>query len=123
MFIVTIIESIFMSLIMIGAGVMCKNGANDNPQNGIGYKTKLSRKNADTWKEANKYGGNVFIMCGALYIVLTLMLCIVFYHRFNDIIAILLDIGIVPVILIGICVSEIHLRSIFDKDGNRKMTN
>ncbi|BAH07312.1 SdpI family protein [Clostridium kluyveri] len=120
MFIFAIVNLIFLSLVIIGGGFLCKSIANVNPHNGIGYRTKLSKKNADTWKEANIYGGNVLIICGAVYFVLTLISVVVFYDNFNGLIAVVLSIGIVPVILIGVFISEIHLRSIFDSDGNRK---
>ncbi|WP_242951280.1 hypothetical protein [Clostridium kluyveri] len=60
------------------------------------------------------------VICGAVYLVLTLIFAVVFYDNFNGLIAVVLSIGIVPVILIGVFISEIHLRSIFDSDGNRK---
>lgn len=120
MFIFTIVDSIFLSLFIIGGGFLCKSVANENPHKGIGYRTKLSKKNVDTWKEANTYGGNVLIICGAVYLVLTLIFAIIFHDNFNILIAVAFSIGIIPVILIGVFISEIHLRSVFDRDGNRK---
>ncbi|MFL0196217.1 SdpI family protein [Clostridium sp. WILCCON 0269] len=122
MFIFAIVDSVFLSLVIIGGGFLCKSIANVNPHNGIGYRTKLSKKNADTWKEANTYGGNVLIICGAVYFVLTLISAVVFHNNFNGVMAVVLSIGIgiVPVILIGVFISEIYLRNIFDSEGNRK---
>ena len=116
---VSIIESIVMSLVIVGCGYMCKIVANEKISDGIGYRTKLSKKNPDTWREANIYGGKVFMICGLIYLICSLIFSLIF---FNDeaIASIGVAFGILPVSLIGIYVSERHLRSIFDNEGNRK---
>lgn len=115
----SIMFSIFLSLIIIGGGFMCKSIANDRPNNGTGYRTKLSKKNADTWKEANTYGGKMLTICGLIYLVLSLAFSIIFYSNAN-MTFIVISIGMLPVLLVGILISEAHLRNTFDKDGNRK---
>ncbi|MGE5628127.1 MAG: SdpI family protein [Solirubrobacterales bacterium] len=120
MFIFTIVDSIFLSAVIIGGGLLCKSLADKNPNNGMGYRTKLSRKNADTWREANIYGGNMLIICGVVYLILALILAALFYNNFSDSIIVFLSMGIVPVVFVGVLVSEVHLRSIFDSDGKRR---
>ncbi|MDP4178574.1 MAG: SdpI family protein [Bacillota bacterium] len=114
----SIMDSIFMSLIIIGGGFMCKSVANEKPNNGMGYRTKLSKKNLDTWKEANTYGGNMLIICGIVYFILSLTYSILFFN--NNMTVIVVSIGMLPVLLIGILFSEKHLKNMFDNDGNRK---
>lgn len=122
MFIFTIVDSIFLSAVIIGGGFLCKSIADKNPKNGMGYRTKLSRKNADTWKESNIYGGNMLIICGVVYLILALTLAVLFHNNFNDSIIVFLSMGIIPVVFVGILISEVHLRSIFDRDGKRRNT-
>lgn len=115
----SIMSAIFLSLIFIGSGFMCKSLANEKSNDGMGYRTKLSKKNADTWREANTYGGIVFIKCGIVYFVLSLILTIIFYN--NPEIALPgTSLGMIPVILVGVFISEKHMRSVFDSEGNRK---
>lgn len=116
--IVSIVDSIFLSLIIIGGGFMCKSMANGNPNDGMGYRTKLSKKNVDTWKDANTYGGKMLIICGIVYLALSLIFSIIFFN--NNMTIIVVSMGILPVLLVGILFSEKHLRNMFDNDRNRK---
>lgn len=116
--IISIADSIFLSLILIGSGFMCKSMANGKANDGMGYRTKLSKKNADTWKEANIYGGKMLMVCGVVYLVLSLIGSLLFSN--SDMTIIVVSMGIIPVILVGVFFSEKHLRNMFDSDGNRK---
>ncbi len=84
-----------------------------------GYRTTLSMKNQDTWKEANKRSIHMMLLVSALTCTLQLI-GIVF--NINQETTILYSIGfIVASLIIGVIVIEKKLKAIFDKDGNRKM--
>ena len=111
--------SIFLSITLIGAGYLCKSAANGDIDDYAGYRTKLSKKNADTWKEGNTYGGKVLINCGLVYLLISTACSIIFYNQ-AVITFVGVSIGVIPVMLIGLYISEKHLRNIFDSEGNRK---
>jgi uncharacterized membrane protein len=115
----SIVFSIFLSVVLIGGGYLCKSAANGGINDYAGYRTKLSKKNADTWKEGNTYGGKVLIICGLVYAVISTVCSIIFYNQ-ALITLIEVSLGVIPVILIGVYISEKHLKNIFDSEGNRK---
>lgn len=117
--ILSIVFSIFLSVILIGGGYLCKSVANGDINDYVGYRTKLSKKNADTWKEGNTYGGKVLIICGLVYLVISTALSIIFYDQ-AAITILGVSLGVIPVILIGLYFSEKHLKNIFDSEGNRR---
>ena len=84
-----------------------------------GHRTTLSMKNQDTWIEANKRSIYMMLLVSALTCKLQLI-GIVF--NFNQETTILYATGfLVAGLIIGVVVIEKQLKSIFDKDGNRKM--
>lgn len=86
-----------------------------NQITGIGYKSRLSMKNLDTWNEANKYGSNITIVASILCIFLGIILIS------NDIknLSFIFYINI-SFMLISCVFTEMHLKKIYDKDGNKK---
>lgn len=82
---------------------------------GFGYKTSLSMKNINTWNEGNKYSSNLVIMASILSIILGIIL---YYLKYKHLVIIFyLEIVLVVIVLI---LTEIHLRKLFDKYGNKK---
>ena len=87
-----------------------------------GYRTKMSMKNKDTWIFAQNYCGRLFIVVGAILLVLYLP-AIIFLHSAIGVIGMLGRILLVaPVILVIIIAifTEMALRANFDNAGNRK---
>lgn len=119
-FIFTIAYAAFLSIILIGSGFLCKSSAKDKINDFIGYRTKLSKKNQDTWKEANIYGGNMIIISGILYFIANLFLTLLFYKKLQGLIFLYSCILLVLILFAGIFICEKHLKTIFDADGNRK---
>lgn len=68
-----IVMSLFMYLIMIGGGYLCKSLTEDEISDFAGYRTTMSRKNKDTWKEANTYPGKILKLSGIIYLVPSLL--------------------------------------------------
>jgi len=81
----------------------------------LGYRTKLSMKNNDTWNEAQRYGAYSSIVVGVICIVVGICIHVFFKNNENII-------GMICFIIVVICdylVDEHHLRTIFDSNGNR----
>jgi uncharacterized membrane protein len=84
-----------------------------------GFRTSISMKNQDTWDEAQRYGPKMFIIFGLISIGIALILYFLFPNNHDIISVISSAIGIVLLICSTIF-TEIHMRKVFDKDGNRK---
>ena len=82
-----------------------------------GYRTKRSMKSQVTWDESNRYAANAMIMLAAvgaaLVLIFRYLVVFPFGQRYSGFLIIIGLVAIIPVV-------EIHLKSNFDKDGNRK---
>jgi uncharacterized membrane protein len=83
-----------------------------------GYRTKFSMKNQTTWDEAQRYSSKKMIIFGLIAIGIALILYFVFPKN-HELISIISTV-------IGLCsafctviFTEIHLRKMFDKNGNK----
>jgi len=83
-----------------------------------GHRTSLSMKNQDTWVEANKRSALMMLLVSAMTCIFQLI-GIVFKVNQEKII-LYATAFLVAGLLIGVLIVEKQLRSIFDKDGNRK---
>lgn len=89
----------------------------------IGYRTKLSMKNEDTWITANRLIGKIHLFTGIAMLVASSLSMIPFINKSADTInfAVLVTTLIqVVIIIITIIPVEVRLRKTFDEDGNRK---
>lgn len=66
--------NVLMPLLMILSGYMMYKHAPKEINNCIGYRTKRSSKNLETWKFANSYCGKLWIKLGKILLILS---CIV----------------------------------------------
>ena len=83
-----------------------------------GHRTSMSMKNQDTWKEANKRSTHMMLLVSAMTCIFQLI-GIVF--KVNQEKTILYATAfLLAGLIIGVLIVEKQLRSIFDKDGNRK---
>jgi len=83
-----------------------------------GHRTSLSMKNQDTWVEANKRSALMMLLVSAMTCIFQLI-GIVF--KVNQEKTILYATAfLLAGLIIGVLIVEKQLRSIFDKDGNRK---
>ncbi|WP_160672116.1 SdpI family protein [Clostridium sp. C8-1-8] len=82
---------------------------------GIGYKTRSSMKNLDTWNEANKYCANILILGNGVSVIIGANLLIKGYRNF------VYCFWIIVISLVLACVfTEVHMTRVFNKDGSRK---
>ena len=82
-----------------------------------GYRTKRSMKNQDTWDVANRFCANIWLLLFGIALISALIFSYVLkspemtrYVGYTSLAGLILSIPI----------TEIHIRRIFDKDGNRK---
>ncbi|MDB5281520.1 MAG: SdpI/YhfL protein family [Bacteroidota bacterium] len=86
----------------------------------VGYRTPSSRNNADTWAAAQTYSAN-FMMVGGIVFVLLGLISLTLPITGNPQILILM--GMVPTVIFAILLviaNEMHLRKLFDENGNRR---
>lgn len=82
-----------------------------------GYRTPMSMKNENTWKEGNEFSMKMMMNVG----VLTTFFQIITHLLFGIGTAIMLSsCFLVVALLVMVILTEIHLRKRFDKDGNWK---
>ncbi|SHH60153.1 SdpI/YhfL protein family protein [Caloranaerobacter azorensis DSM 13643] len=83
-----------------------------------GYRTYLSMKNKETWEEGNRYSAKMLIVLGVISIIISFVI----YKTVNPkISAIISTIVSLVLIILAIPLTELHLKKLFDKDGNRKV--
>ena len=83
-----------------------------------GHRTSMSMKNQDTWDEANKRSTHMMLLVSALTCILQLIGIVVNINQKSTILY--ATIFLVAGLIIGVILIEKQLKTIFDKDGNRK---
>lgn len=121
MLIFSLIMTIIISLTMIGFGFLFVKRPPKEINYIFGYRTSMSTKNQETWDFAHRYSGKVWIRSG----VLTFIISIIFIFALKDFenykqIMLMLFYLQLAMLLLVIPLTEIALRSIFDKNGNKK---
>ena len=89
----------------------------------IGYRTKRSMRNEDTWKFAHEYCGKIWWIMGWIMLVPSIVAQIPFYNSSYDTIGIVGGIIVavqVVALLISIIPTEIALKKNFFDDGTRR---
>ena len=89
----------------------------------IGYRTKMSSKNEDTWSFAHNYCGKLWIKSGIILMFLTVAAQLPFIHSSDNVVSIVTLIieAIQLVFILGsVYLVEKALKGTFDKDGNRR---
>lgn len=85
-FISMFICNLIVPVIMVIAGY-CMYKKPPKDINGIvGYRTTMSRKNADTWLFAHNYCGRLWIKIGVIILILTIIVQIPFIHSNENIV-------------------------------------
>ena len=89
----------------------------------FGYRTERSMKNKDTWEFAHKYIGKIWLVVGAILLVLSLAVMLFLYGASEAVIS-LIGTVLTFLQLVGIIVpvfpTERALSKGFDNNGNRK---
>lgn len=88
----------------------------------IGYRTKRSTKNIDTWKFAQQFCGKLWCIMGWIILGLSIIVMIPFYHSSKDTIGIVvvMSVAVESILLVMTIVpTEIALKKKFFDDGTR----
>ncbi len=109
-------------IMIITGGIMWKHYPKDI--NGlIGYRTKRSRKNMDTWKFAHEYFGKLWLKTGIILLIVSALAHIPFIHSSENtisVMSIILCMIQCAVIVSTIFPTENALKKTFDDNGNRR---
>lgn len=89
----------------------------------VGYRTKRSMKNMDTWKFAHDYCGRLWWNIGWVMMVLSILIQLPFLHQTDDTVGIIGGIICTVqciILVLSILPTELALKKTFNEDGTRK---
>lgn len=115
-----LIHNAIPSIIFMICGVALKFWAPEEINGFLGYRTFFSMKNKETWKEGNEFCAIMMIFSGIICLLLSITITF-FYKNDPSLSRKISDVLTVIIVLGAVFYTEIHLRKIFDKDGNRKV--
>lgn len=122
-FITMFICNLLVPLIMLlGGYIMYKNPPKEI-NSVAGYRTKMSKKNKDTWEFAHNFCGRLWIKLGIALLVPTLIVQIPFVHSSDNVIGnmtLILEAVQLVVLLCSIIPVEKALKKTFDENGVRR---
>lgn len=106
-------------IIIIIIGLALKLHSPDYRNRTIGYKTPFAMKNRETWCEANHFSGLMLILSGMFFTLFSLF--INYLTELDRSLQLQISLVILLILFINtIFYTEIHLRKLFDENGNRK---
>ena len=114
---------ILAPLLMITMGRMMWKHCPEEINSIIGYRTKRSMKNLDTWKFAHEYCGRLWWIIGWIILLPSILVQIPFYHGTDNLIGI---VGLIIcmaqciIMLLSIIPVEKALKKTFNEDGTRR---
>lgn len=112
--------SCLIGVVIFAAGVALKVWPPENINNVYGYRTPFAMKNKEVWNEANYFCSNMLLCIGIMCVVISI-LCNIIYKNDIDIGSKISEIASITLVVCSIPCTEIHLRKVFDKNGNRKI--
>ena len=122
-FITMFICNILIPLIMIMGGYFMYKKPPKEINSVVGYRTKMSKKNIDTWMFAHNYCGRLWLKLGTALLIPTVIVQIPFIHSNDNVIGtVTLIVETVQlVVLIGSIIPvENALKKTFDENGIRR---
>lgn len=122
-FITMFICNILIPLIMIMGGYFMYKKPPKEINSVVGYRTKMSQKNIDTWMFAHNYCGRLWLKLGTALLIPTVIVQIPFIHSNDNVIGTVTLIveAVQLVVLIGSIIPvEKALKKTFDENGIRR---
>ncbi len=116
-----LVMNLIIPVIMTGFGWYFLKGKPEKINHIVGYRTKLSMKNQDTWRFAHQYCGKLWFVLGLILLILTPLIMVLGLKLDNNI-----DYGgiictVQVILLVGTIIpTERALHRTFNKDGSRK---
>ena len=123
MFITMSICNLLIPLIMLLGGYLMYKKPPKEINSVVGYRTKMSKKNKDTWEFAHNYCGRLWLKIGIVLFVLTFIVQIPFVHASDNAIGnmtLIVETAQIVVLLGSIIPVEQALKKTFDENGARK---
>lgn len=121
--IIMLISVIFIPLLLIVIGKIFAKFPSKEPNIAIGFRTKLSMKNKDTWDYAQKLFPLCWIKLGTILLVISVIILFLLYNDDKDYIGkLVLIIMLIQVALMlgSIFFVNTKLKKAFNSDGTRK---
>ncbi|NMM63751.1 SdpI family protein [Clostridium sp. P21] len=109
-----------IGIILIAAGVILKLFPPKHINSCYGYKTPFSMKNKTIWDEGNRFSAIMLVYIGAASLIVAVLCDVIYMGDFDKAFKISTTISIIALIC-SIIYTEIHLRILFDKNGNRRI--
>lgn len=117
------VASLVVPVLILVLGVCFKNNSPKNINRMVGYRTRMSMKNQDTWDYANKKLGQLWVTAGAAMLVAAVILMLLVKDAASDIVMrtgiVSIVVEVIILIITAIAV-ENSLKKNFDSDGNKK---
>lgn len=116
-----LVMNLIIPVVMTGFGWYFLKGKPEKINHIVGYRTKLSMKNQDTWRFAHQYCGKLWFILGLILLILTPLIMVLGLKLDNNI-----DYGgiictVQVILLVGTIIpTERALHRTFNKDGSRK---
>ena len=123
MFITMSICNLLIPLIMLLGGYLMYKKPPKEINSVVGYRTKMSKKNKDTWEFAHNYCGRLWLKIGIVLFILTFIVQIPFVHSSDNAIGnmtLIVETVQIVVLLGSIIPVEQALKKSFDENGARK---
>ena len=108
---------IFVVLVFFSVGMSISNNPREH-NSFYGYRTQASKRNQDTWDEANMYAGKCIMGCCILIIA-----CLIATNLItNNVFTLLKTLLFSTILSIGLIVllTESRLKQVFYRDGKRR---
>ncbi|WMJ81152.1 SdpI family protein [Clostridium sp. MB40-C1] len=115
----SILTNSFIGIIFIVVGTVFKLVPPKHTNSIYGYRSPFSTKNKEVWEEGNRFSAIMMIVGGTIAVLFSTIVTIIYKNRINmsksisNLFSMIIALGLV-------LYTEVHLRKIFDKDGNRK---
>lgn len=122
MFVLMFLCNLLFPLMMIIAGYFMYKHSPKDINGIIGYRTKLSMKNQETWDFAQKFCGKLWLKIGGIMFLLSIILQIPFKESNQNIIfrfIVIFTMIQIIILMTSIFMVEKALKDNFDENGNR----
>lgn len=117
-----ICDLLIPAVMVIGGRVMQKH-CPQNINHFVGYRTKRSMQNMDTWKFAHEYCGRLWQKAGLILLIPSVLVHIPFYHSSEDVlgtVAIVVMTVQCTALIATLFPTEAALKKTFHEDGARR---
>lgn len=121
--VIYLISVAFIPLLLIVIGKIFEKYPSKEPNIAIGFRTKLSMMNKETWDYAQRLFPKVWISLGRIMLPLSLIILFLLYSEDKDytgnLVLILMLVQVV-LMLCSILYVNLKLKAAFNSDGSRK---